>query len=166
MIHRRGAVSVLVVLLLVVFGIVLQTVGGPAAAQPDPQPMVDARPTPAPRTGDARAVLRSLAVVRRAYDIGDVRRLCRPGALVDPAVIQAQNAGPAGCESEIESLIASRPRLQLKVHGVAVRPDLATVDVSTVSGSGASVDFVRRGRRWLLSFSAGQDPIPALAGAQ
>jgi hypothetical protein len=161
-IHRRGVLPALVLLSLVGAGFVLALLRGPAAATP--APAAGAGSTPAP-SADARAVLRSLAAVQRAYEAGNVRRLCRPGALVDPAVIRAQNAGRNECETEIESLIAHVQRLQLTVRDVALRPDLATVVVSVAGGADDPVDFVRRGGRWLLSFSAGNDPMPVLAGA-
>jgi hypothetical protein len=160
MIHRRGVVPVLVLLFLVLLGFVVQIVRGPAAATP----AADASPTPTAPTGPARAVLSSLADVERAYDAGDVRKLCRPGVLVDPAVIRAQNARRDGCESELESLIANVPRLNVTVRELGVRADLATAAVVTANGGSATVDFVRRGGRWLLSFSDGHDPLPALAG--
>jgi hypothetical protein len=161
MIHRRGVLGVLLLLVLVVAGFAFSIVRGPAAATPTATPT----PTPAPVTGAARDVIATLARVERAYDAGDVRRLCRPGTLVDPAVIRAQNAQLDGCESQLESLIANVPRLRLTVRGLAVRPDLATVTVVTENGNAATVDFVRRGARWLLSFSNGADPLPALAGS-
>lgn len=161
MIHRRGVLGVLLLLVLVLLGTVAQIVRGPAAATP----IRTATPTPTPVTGTARAVISSLAAVERAYDAGDVRRLCRPGALIDPAVIRAQNPRRGGCESQLESLIANVPRLRVTVRGLAVKPDLVTVSVVTAGGSDAAVDFVRRGRRWLLSFSDGDDPLPSLAGA-
>jgi hypothetical protein len=162
-IHRRGVLGVLLLLVLIVVGFVVQIVRGPAAATPGPQVTATATPTPA-QTGAARAVLRSLAAVERAYDAGDVRRLCRPGVLVDPAVIRAQNARRDGCASELESLMANVPRLQVTVRELAVRADLAAAGVVARDGSTATVDFVRRGSRWLLSFSDGADPLPALAG--
>jgi hypothetical protein len=164
MIHRRGVLPALVLLSLVAVGVVLQILRGPAPASPAPAHAPAAASTPPP-TADARAVLRSLAAVRRAYEAGNVRRLCRPGALVDPAVIRTQNAGPDDCEGELESLVAHEPALQLTVRDIALRPDLATVVVSVAGGPGAPVDFVRRGGRWLLSFSNGEDPMPVLAGA-
>lgn len=163
MIHRRGVLAVLLLLALVLFGTVVQILRGPAAATPSGQTAA-ATPAPTPATGAARAVIGSLAGVERAYAAGDVRRLCRPGALVDPAVIRAQNAQLDGCESELESLIADVPRLRLTVRELGIRADLATATVVTANGKGATVDFVRRGRRWLLSFSDGNDPMPALAG--
>jgi hypothetical protein len=162
MIHRRGVLPALVLLALVAVGFVFALLRGPAATPAADQPP-SARSTPP--TGEARAVLRSLAAVQRAYAAGNVRRLCRPGALVDPAVIRAQNAGRNECETEIESLIAHVPTLRLTLRDVALRPDLATVVVSVPGGADDPVDFIRRGGRWLLSFSAGNDPMPVLAGA-
>ena len=163
MIHRRGVLGVLLLLALIIAGFVFQVVRGPAAATPTGRAATPT-PTPTPVTGAARAVISSLAGVERAYAAGDVRRLCRPGALVDPAVIHAQNAQLDGCQSELESLIANVPRLRLTIRELGVRADLATASVVTANGKAASVDFVRRGSRWLLSFSDGNDPLPALAG--
>jgi hypothetical protein len=79
-------------------------------------------------------------------------------------VIRAQNARRSGCESELESLIANEPRLQVTVRGLATRSDLVTVDIVAANGAEATVDFVQRDGRWLLSFSDGDDPLPALVG--
>jgi hypothetical protein len=46
----------------------------------------------------------------------------------------------------------------------SLRPDLAAVTVASAGSGSTTVDFVRSGRRWLMSFSHGQNPIPALAG--
>ena len=93
-----------------------------------------------------------------------MRRLCRPGALVDPAVIRRQDIGSGDCESELEALVGSHAPLRLAVRKVTARPDLATVTVATANGAAVTVDLVRQGDRWLLSFSDGIDPMPALAG--
>jgi hypothetical protein len=164
MIRRRGVLPALVLLALVAAGFVLALLRGPAGATPSPDDSPGAAAKAVP-TAEAHAVLRSLAAVQRAYAAGNIRRLCRPGALVDPAVIRAQNAGRNECESELESLTAHTRRLQVTVRDIALRPDLATVVVSVAGGSEDPVDFVRRGGRWLLSFSAGNDPMPVLAGA-
>jgi hypothetical protein len=166
MIHRRGVLPAIALLALVAVGVVLQILRGPAVpATPGPDRPRGAQPTPAAVSGKARAVLRSLDGVERAYVAGNVERLCRPGALVDPAVIRAQNDRGTGCMAEIESLIARDPSLRLIVRGIALRPDLATVDVSVGGGAGEPVAFVRHDGRWLLSFSNGDDPMPVLTGA-
>jgi hypothetical protein len=161
MIHRRGVLPALVLLVLVVAGSVLAVANGPD------DPTIDAPPAVTPSGGGAgeRAVLRTLSAVERAYDSGDVRLLCLPGALVDGAAIRAQDSQAKGCEDLLESLMASVPRLRLRVRALALRPDLATADVVTASGGDTTVDFVRRGKRWLISFSSGEYPIPALAGS-
>jgi hypothetical protein len=165
MMHRRGVIPVVVLLLLVVSGFIVQAVRGPASATGGAAPSIGARPSPAPATGIGSAVVGSLAAVQRAYDAGDVRRLCRPGALIDPAVIRRQNARPGGCESELESLMATERRLRFVVRRLTLRADLATATVATARAA-VPVDLVLRGRRWLLSFSDGADPIPALAGTE
>ena len=50
------------------------------------------------------------------------------------------------------------------MRSVTLRTDLATVTVTTARGGEAAVDMVHRGGKWLLSFSDGNDPMPALAG--
>ena len=82
MIRRRGVLPVLMVLALVLVGAVAQIVRGPDDSTPGGQQAAGASPAPAAPTGAARAVLSALAGVERAYDAGDVRRLCRPGMLV------------------------------------------------------------------------------------
>jgi hypothetical protein len=166
MIRRRGLIPILL-LVLVLFGVVAQIVGGRTAAPGAPvaTPQASVAATPTPSAGPARAVVRSLAAVQQAFNAGDVRLLCRSGALVDPAVIRLQNAGSGGCESQLETLMASELPLRLAVRQVALRRDLATAAVATASGGSVPVDLVRQGRRWLLSFSGGGDPMLALAGA-
>jgi hypothetical protein len=160
MIHRRGVLPALVLLLLVVVGGVLQVAGGSAGPATDAPPTV----TPSPNTAGERAVLRTLSAVERAYAAGDVRLLCVPGALLDSAAIRAQDSQAKDCEDLLESLMASVPRLHLRVRALALEPDLATAEVVTTSGAEATVDFVRRRKRWLMSFSSGEYPIPALVG--
>jgi hypothetical protein len=166
MIHRRGVIPVVLLLFLVVTGFVVQAVTGPAAAGGGAVPEVDTRPSPDLATGTARQVVAALAAVKRAYDAGDTARLCRPGALVDRAVIRRENAAPGGCESRLERLMANRPRLRFGVRGLTLKPDLATATVATAGAAAVPVDLVRRGRHWLLSFSDGADPMPVLAGTE
>jgi hypothetical protein len=163
MIHRRGVLPVLLLLALVVIGAGMQIALGSAASPGAERPVAPA-PTPAPAVGPAAAVVRSLAAVQRAFNAGDLPRLCRGGGLVDPAVIRRQDASGPGCEAELEALIADVPPLRLTVNRVSVRPDLATAEVTNARGQDATVDLVRRGGRWLLSFSGGSDPMPVLAG--
>jgi hypothetical protein len=162
MARRTVIVMLALVLLGIVLRIVVQVHGGPAAAT-----RAIAAPRAAQTTapaGLARQVVGSLGAVERAFDAGNVRRLCRPGVLVDPAVIRQQDVGTGDCESELEALVSSHAPLRLAVRQIAARPDLATVTVTAADGAGAAVDLVRHGDRWLLSFSDGDDPMPALAG--
>jgi hypothetical protein len=161
MIYRRGVLPVLVLLSLVVLGVVGRIAGGSATPVP---PAASPTPTPTPAQAAPREVTRVLDAVQGAFNSGDVRRLCRTGDLVDPAVVSEQNAQPGGCASELETLIANEPPMRLTVRSAAMRTDLATVEVSTARGQRVSVDLVRRGSAWLLSFSYGDDPMPALAG--
>jgi hypothetical protein len=161
---RRGVT--LVLLTLIVFGVVVQAIRGPAVS-PGAAPVATATPPAAAastETPEGEQVSRALAAVQRAFNAGDVARLCRPAALVDPAVIRQQNRLAGGCESEIEGLVANEAPLRLTVQRLALQRDLASAEVATSGGADVSVDFVHQGRRWLLSFSGGNDPMPALAG--
>src|SRR3954470_20901526 len=132
MIRKRVLVPLLLLLLIALFNaarIVAPTAADPPGPVATRQASVGATPTPTPLAGSARTVARSLAAVQRAFNAGDVRRLCRSGALVDRAVIRQQNAGSAGCESELETLMANEPPLRLAVRRVGRRPDLATATV-------------------------------------
>jgi hypothetical protein len=168
MIRPRGVIPILLVVLLVLFGTALQIVRGPAAAPRAAAPAglapIGATPTPSPPANSAREVREAVAAVQHAFNAGDVRLLCRSGALVDSAVIRRQNRQSGGCESELELLMAHEPPMRLTVRRLALRRDLATATVTTASGAGVQIDLVRKGRRWLLSFSRGSDPMPALAG--
>jgi hypothetical protein len=160
---RRAVI--LVLLVLFVFGFVVQAVRGPATAPgaaPVPTP---AASTPA-STADTAAgapVRHALAAVQSAFNAGDVAQLCRPARLLDRAVIHQQNQLPGGCESELEGLVANEQPLQLSLHQLALKQGLASAIVTTRNGSDVSVDFINDGGRWLLSFSGGNDPMPALA---
>jgi hypothetical protein len=159
------------ILALVVVAWVASLLGGSSGAALSPTATATATPTPtatptapAPTRIDRDATA-ALDRVQRAFDAGDAALLCRPGALVDPAVIREQNSASGGCEAEAETLIGDEPQMQLEVRSVAAKRDLATATVKTARGTTAHVDLVRSGGRWLLSFSDGEDPLPVLAGA-
>ena len=161
-IRRR---HVALVLALVVFGWVAALVrGSPGTAV---RPAVSTpTPTAAAPAAAARDVASALDRAQRAFDAGNVRLLCRPGALVDPAVIRQQNAHSGGCQGEAETLIGDEPPMRLTVRSLALRGDLATATVTTARGTTAHVDLLRNGGRWLLSFSNAGDPLPPLAGVR
>src|SRR4051794_39737977 len=129
MIRKRVLIQLLPLLLLILAlfnaaRIVVPTAANPGAAVATGQAPVGATPTPTPRASSARAVARSFAAVQRAFNAGDVRLLCRSGAVVDRAVIRRQNAGSRGCESELETLMPKEPPPRLAVRPVraAARP--------------------------------------------
>ena len=168
MIHKRGVWPVLLVLVVVILATGLR-IAGEVAGEPGPPGTPTPTPTPTPTqtpTGAGRDVVRSLAAVQRAYNAGDVRLLCRPDRLVDPALIRQQNAQKPGCEAELEALMANEPPLRLTVDEVLLRHDLATATVTSARGASVRVDLIRDAGRWLLSFSDGSDPMPALAGSE
>jgi hypothetical protein len=165
--RRAGVVPFLILAVVVVGIVVTQVVGGSA-----PQRAADAASaattpaaTPSPADSpDGRAVVAAVAHVQRAFNAGDVGLLCKPGALVDAAVVRNQDATAGGCESQVELLVAHESPLRLRVRDVTVRPELATAVVATRAGTTVPVDLIRGPRGWLLSFSSGEDPMPALAG--
>lgn len=162
-IHKRGVLPALLALVLVGTGMQL-AFGSAPGDSPSVPPAATPTPTPTPAVGQTAAVERSLTAVQRAFNAGDVGLLCRRGRLVDPDVIGGQDADAPGCEAELEALMADAPPMRLTMRRVTVRPDLASVTVTTAGGQDAVVDMVRRGDRWLLSFSNGNDPMPVLAG--
>ncbi len=163
MIDRRGLIPVLILLALLVIGTGASIVTGtapqrtPAAAQPT------ATPTPA-SSAHAPAIAAAVARVQHAFNAGDTGALCRPDALVDAAAIRRLDRRPGGCEAQLEVLLADSSPMQLTVRKVSMRSDLATAVVTTHPGTTVSVDLVRGPRGWLISFSDGDDPMPALAG--
>jgi hypothetical protein len=168
MIIRRRSVTLLLAFVLV--GWAASLLGGSSGAALGPVATATPTSTPTPTatapTGIARDATAALDRVQRAFDAGDVSRLCRPGAVVDPAVIREQDAQSGGCVAEAETLIGDEPQLQLQVRSVAAKGrDLATATVKTARGTAAHVDLIRTGGRWLLSFSEADDPLPVLAGA-
>ena len=149
-------------LVLVVVGAVVRFVDTAGGTAPTRAATPSATPSAATRAA-ARGVAQTLASVERAFNAGDVRLLCRPGRLLDPAVLRKRGAG---CESQLEALMADEPPLRLTLRDLALEPDLATATVTTARKTTATVDLVRQGSHWLLSFSDGENPMPELAGVQ
>ena len=85
---RRGALPILLLLALVLSGVVLQivtaTATGPKTAAATATPTAVATSM----TGADGEVAAALSALQRAYNAGDVVRLCRSGGLLDPAVVK------------------------------------------------------------------------------
>jgi hypothetical protein len=117
---------------------------------------------PASLNGEQARAAAAVQTLARALHDGDIEALCRPGAIFTPAVVADMNAGDTSCEATDEVLRIVQQPPALTVVAVALRPDLATVRVA-VNGQTVPLDLVRSGRRWLVSFSDGDDPLGALA---
>src|SRR4051794_40533219 len=104
--YRRGVIPVVFLLGLILLGLLAQLLAGTAPPVTAParaaKPAAPARAAPPAIPAGATAAVRALDRVQRSFDAGDVVTLCKPGVLVDPAVIAAQNA-QGGCESELET---------------------------------------------------------------
>jgi hypothetical protein len=131
-----------------------------ATSTPSPTPTPTATPIPDPAIGDA------LMALQAAYNAGNVQAVCRPGKLIDPAVIpHLHQIGVVNCEADVEHLLSTTGNMDIAVRSVQMRPDLATAMVSPAGATAVGVDLVRHGERWLISFSNGGDPLQAMAGA-
>ena len=148
-------VSLVIVLASSVLATVARLTNGAAGAASRP-----AAPTPVAPPG----VVGAIAAFQASFNAGDVERICRPGSLLDPAVIRRLNAQSGGCAAEAESLANAASPLQLSVIDARMRPGLATALVRNGHGRAVSVDLVPDHGRWLLSFSGDAEPLSALAG--
>jgi hypothetical protein len=101
-------------------------------------------------------------VLGRALRDGDVARLCRPGDVFTPSVVVELNTSGASCEASLELSSALTQPPALTVTSLSYRPGLATAQVRLGTGATIPLDLVHDGRRWLVSFSDGVDPIAAL----
>jgi hypothetical protein len=124
-------------------------------------PAHTAAPRPAALHGEAARAGAAVDALRRALQAGDVARLCRPEGVFTSAVVTELNALGPGCETTVETSSAFTTPPAMTVTAVAVRPDVANATVS-VDGRSVPLDIVRHGRRWLVSFSDGDDPVAAL----
>jgi hypothetical protein len=139
-------------------GAVAPTASTTTATTPPPA-AAPAPPVPAAvRTGATNAVGAFADALRN----GDVELLCRPGGVFTPAVVTELNSGGETCEASLELSSAVTNAPTLAVTGVTAKPGLATAQVRIGGGSTVPVDVVPDGRRWLVSFSQGVDPIAAL----
>lgn len=117
------------------------------------------RSTLSPPTGDAaRAVDRLVAGMRS----GDVEGMCRPGRFLTTAVVGAMDDAGLTCEADVEAEFSATPPKGVVLLGISTLPDVATARVRSAGGTTVPLTLVRDGRRWLVSFSHGADPISAL----
>jgi hypothetical protein len=129
----------------------------------DTPPAKPAAPAPpAALHGEAARAAGAVDRLERSLLGGEVERLCRPGAVFTSAVI-AQMSRPAGsCEASVELSEALVHPPALKVTKLTQTGALATARVRVGDGSTIPLDIVRSGRRWLVSFSDGVNPIGVL----
>jgi hypothetical protein len=112
--------------------------------------------------GEAARAARAVDRLARALRDGDVERLCRAGAVFTSAVVAEMDRVGGGCEASLELSSELRHPPALRVTRLAYEVDLATAEVRVGRHSTIPLDIVRDGRRWLVSFSDGLDPIGAL----
>jgi hypothetical protein len=117
---------------------------------------------PAVLHGQAARAALAVSALAGALRNGDVERLCRPGAVFTSAVVATMNEGGESCEASLERSPALSHPPALTVTRLAFEPGLARARVRVGRGATIPLDIVRSGRRWLVSFSAGADPVAAL----
>ena len=127
-----------------------------AASRTTPSP-------PAPRLrGEAARAAAAVDRLARALRDGDVDRLCRPDALFSAAVVEEMGSGGVTCEASVEDTLTAHGAPATTVARMSVEPGLATAQVRLGDGHTVPLTLVRDGRRWLVSFSDGNDPLSAL----
>jgi hypothetical protein len=147
--------------------LVLGACGGPidqslTASQIGPATTSAASPPPQRFSGEAGRAAAAVSGLRRAIADGDVARLCRPGAIFTRGVIRERRQEVIDCEPWVENVLTGH-RLPLPtVRSVSVEPDLAVAQVA-VGGRTIPLTLLREGSRWLVSFSAGVDPLEAFS---
>jgi hypothetical protein len=158
---RRTIIAVLIAAVLA------GALGGALLNKPAPGSAPGGRTASAtPTPGPHGAVARRLMALQRAYNAGDVHRICRPGRLLDDAVVaRLREPGVPDCEADVELLLGGAGDMDITVEAIHRRPGLATAMVTPHGAATVPVDLVRRRGRWLVSFSAGGDPLRALTGS-
>jgi hypothetical protein len=118
------------------------------------------REAPAPTLhGEAARAAGAVDRLERSLRGGEVERLCRPGSVFTSAVL-AQISEPAGsCEASIELSDALAYPPALTVTRLRQTGGLAMARVRVGDGRTIPLDIVRSGRRWVVSFSDGVNPI-------
>jgi hypothetical protein len=116
-----------------------------------------------PPTGDELRAEHAVDALATALSNGDVATLCTPGGIFTSAVVAGMNGGLQSCEAalEVSGALANPPTLA--VTGLsATRAALLTAEVRVNGGSTIPLDIVLNGKRWLVSFSGGVDPLTAI----
>lgn len=112
--------------------------------------------------GEPARVAAAVAALGRTLRDGDVERFCRPRAIFTAAVVAEMDHGGVSCEASVEDTLAASGPPALTVIAVSVEPGLATAQVRVRGGATVPLTLLRDGRRWLVSFSNGNDPLAAL----
>jgi hypothetical protein len=163
---RIGGPARLLVTVATLAAFVIAAACGTTGSRHLTPPSGTAAPTPPARLhGEAARAAGAVAVLGRGLRNGRVERLCEPGAVFTPAVVAAMNEGGRSCEASLEASTELRRPPALAVTKLAYEPGLATALVGVGHGSTFPLDIVRRGPRWLVSFSNGTDPLVALQRA-
>lgn len=140
----------------------------PGVAPPASRPAAARTAAGAPPRTALRGEAARVATAVRGFGVavrdGDVERLCRPGAIFTGAVVDEMGSGGVSCEAYVEELLATRRPPPAEVVAVSVTPGLATARVRANRSRTVPLTLVREGRRWLISFSDGTDPLGALTG--
>lgn len=121
-----------------------------------------ASPARLARPAEVARAERAVHVLARAVRGGDVHRLCRPGAVFTSAVVAGMKAGGQSCEASLELSNALLRPPALTVTRLVYRPGLAAAQVRVGRDRVIPLDLVHARRRWLVSFSDGDDPIVAI----
>jgi hypothetical protein len=130
------------------------------------------RATTAPRTtptappalsGASAHAAGAVDALARAVRDGDVARLCRPNDIFTRAVIVERRRDVVSCEAWVENLLASHKLAAPTVVRVAPEPALAVARVRVANNATTLLTLLRDRHRWLVSFSAGDDPLDALS---
>jgi hypothetical protein len=122
-----------------------------------------APPAPERLSGEPARAASAVEVLASALRDGEVDRLCRPDGVFTSAVVSAVRQSGQSCEDSLELSNALQHPPQLTVTKLAFEPGLATAQVRIGSGSTIPLDIVRKGQRWLVSFSNGVDPVSAMS---
>jgi hypothetical protein len=157
------------IILTVAALVVLAIIVVPGSAGRAPQTSTVAAATPphapsAPLRAHGASAPAAAAVFRLdgALRAGDVAALCRPGAILTPAVVTTLRQEGQSCEADVEAELARGAAEPLTLTSITTERDMATAQVRAPAGPDVPLTLLRDGNRWLVSYSHGGDPITAL----